>query len=694
MMIVLAPHVLAADHLLEGGNSDHTEEGFIRADENGGSGANNHAMGSAMESGAVVPPEVEDDEETARMMALMGEDALHRWQETRLQVSALLGSIGAPPLDCPSQTGVVYSPEATMRTVEEEEAIRPDNHGNSNDESGQRSRLFRNQQESVLDMTAAHVALLQTMHRMLESLSVGASVRLGLGPIHESAVPEHGNRRLVARAEKSWVAHELRRRNGTTKSEGVQTSHPLPLRLSMHRARTVLHRVMADQAASLQRCSRIAPPHAQQYPPLEDPCGPPLAGVAATDWGEFARDLQHSLPPSQVVLTLSRLRGWACRLGDQVSTCLSVLLARPTPLPAPGRAISTLGQSAQSAREQTALLHAAFPLCRQLRPPEDVGGPVLVKDGCTINVVTAETNTIESVCSAAPKQRKQGQVEKDIVSLRSALTAARVCLWAFESYRAASLNEKAREDDTGAEDAGIAGGETPEVWWRGFRNMLDRAAALTSDVEMEVQRCATPVSERNSATRVAAARADAAEGGARDSAAWAEEEHVSTAAKVEDERVRPWDKGQGAGGQEQNKGDDAKRTQVFMGSGMRKPPPRPSGNLRSRDQKCSPQPPGRSLAAADPTLLLQDLKERLEAIGMSSKEHEVVVTSAETDEALDKNHGIGTSLLMAKLSHGPKQTEKKSQPFFLGVSGSLLAELSTTITQGISPCDADISNKH
>ena len=129
--------------------------------------------------------------------------------------------------------------------------------------------------------------------------------------------------RLVARAEKEWVARK--RQQSPSKlprancyASAVNSRRP---RLALQKVRTILHRALVDQAASLQgMLAAIAT--------ATTPC------KEATEWNQFALDLQHSLllhhhPPggAAAVLTLSRLSSWVDRLGDYLSFALSERLS-------------------------------------------------------------------------------------------------------------------------------------------------------------------------------------------------------------------------------------------------------------------------------------------------------------------------------------------------------------------------------
>jgi len=137
---------------------------------------------------------------------------------------------------------------------------------------------------------------------------------------------------------------------------------------------------LVDQAASLQgMLAAIA---------TTTPC------KEATEWNQFALDLQHSLllhhrPPggAAAVLTLSRLSSWVDRLGDYLSFALSERLSvRHLEALAAAEeeedddksmttatAMATRGaarRSTQFAKERIAFLHAACPPSRPARNDE------------------------------------------------------------------------------------------------------------------------------------------------------------------------------------------------------------------------------------------------------------------------------------------------------------------------------------
>eukprot|EP00581_Thalassiosira_minuscula_P014027 CAMPEP_0183717584 /NCGR_PEP_ID=MMETSP0737-20130205/11169_1 /TAXON_ID=385413 /ORGANISM="Thalassiosira miniscula, Strain CCMP1093" /LENGTH=103 /DNA_ID=CAMNT_0025947057 /DNA_START=9 /DNA_END=317 /DNA_ORIENTATION=+ len=97
-------------------------------------------------------------------MMQLDQKLLHQeWKDVRLKVSTALGSIGAPPLS--SSTRIHTS----------------DHHSSSPSVAAADRVQSQNHLNALLEMANAHAELLATMHRMVELLSVGTGIRLGLG---------------------------------------------------------------------------------------------------------------------------------------------------------------------------------------------------------------------------------------------------------------------------------------------------------------------------------------------------------------------------------------------------------------------------------------------------------------------------------------------------------------------------------
>ena len=141
-------------------------------------------------------------------------------------------------------------------------------------------------------------------------------------------------------------------------------------------------------------------------------------------------------------------------------------------------------------------------------------------------------------------------------------------------------------------------------------------------------------------------------------------------------------------------GDESKyggKTLVFSGSGVGVTTRRIRAARTTGNTSKTPTPssdPRRAFDATDQTMLLRDLELRIKTMGLSREEHEVVVIDKDfgadigrrVDDACERGRIDGRNDAMPDMSAG----RGRHEPFFLGASGSFLAELTSAIN-GIPP---------
>jgi hypothetical protein len=228
-----------------------------------------------------------------------------QWEETRLGVSRILGSIGAAPLiSCPLMSWNL----------------------NSSDTGFDGSTI------AYLDVTfqlaSSHADLIRTISDALELLSTSTSLRLGLGPAH------FGSERVVSRSEKTWAERQL--------------NYP---RLALSKSRRTLHQTMIDQASTLRAMLTST-----------------LDNAEYAQWDLFISDMQYFSQASQnaPVLTLAKLSVWLNGLRDMLSFVMSQFLSQSciklVIQPQNNRWTNQAVQSSQFARERIHFLQSTFKL--------------------------------------------------------------------------------------------------------------------------------------------------------------------------------------------------------------------------------------------------------------------------------------------------------------------------------------------
>jgi len=199
------------------------------------------------------------------------DDAARAWRDARLNVSMALGPIGAPPLIDPSSIDDTI-PAKSIRGEsydvrkggnDHDYANEPNGYINTTQKRAATTASLRANLYVLSEMASAHMELLQTVHCILvETLSVGVGVRLGLGPIISSSSSNGGNGRLVARAEKEWVARKQQQSpsklpRANRYASAVNSRRP---RLALQKVRTILHRALVEHTQqSTGLYGRVAP---------------------------------------------------------------------------------------------------------------------------------------------------------------------------------------------------------------------------------------------------------------------------------------------------------------------------------------------------------------------------------------------------------------------------------------------------
>ncbi|KAL7480540.1 hypothetical protein ACHAW6_006229 [Cyclotella cf. meneghiniana] len=362
-MIVLGQHVLNSYDLTE--NSDGENSSSVQAATDG------------LKSGVIHLDSPSDK------TIIEGRDPLMKqWHDTRHQVSAMLGSIGAMP--------IASSPPMDFTWASDSDDIH--------------ATTVSSYLHATLKLAASHIPLIRAMNDALDILKTGTSLRLGLGTRNSYY---SGNDGLVSRAEKAWS--ERRPLDPETCSDDGNRSHSCYPRLTLLRSRRILYQAMADQAYLLRSIVVFFHDNVSR---------------AACDWNEFIDDMQYvsQLLPTQTApaLTLSNLSFWINGLRDLLYFVLSQLLADSFVVYFQkdwGGLVTLLKQASQSAKERVYFLTCAFSLSQS-----------------RVDSVTPQTPHCQSESNPNDAEIKRN-ASKLIHQLQSTMEAAQVSLWAFrESF--------------------------------------------------------------------------------------------------------------------------------------------------------------------------------------------------------------------------------------------------------------------
>ena len=314
-MIVLGPHIHHHNdhHVLENNGGDAAEP-----DSNSSANRQYNAFRSSSNSGGGIA-----DEDTGKTHQQSLSDTTGTRSplevrcnnimllQARVEISKLLGSIGAPPL-ISSVTGATTEEVVNINTTP-----------NTREESVQTYL------DNIVELATSHTELLKTMQSCLHMLTIGTGVRLGIGP---NNIP--GSRR----AERAWLERKLRQHD-TAEAVIMESYRP---RLTLHRCRQIVHHAIVDQTSSLHSIA----------------CGQRVNFEGVTDWDDFVHDLKHTIE-SNCVLTLSQLTKWVDSVGQFLRALLSEFLFEETQSKSRTATI-TIANSVQMARERNVFLQSAF----------------------------------------------------------------------------------------------------------------------------------------------------------------------------------------------------------------------------------------------------------------------------------------------------------------------------------------------
>jgi len=387
-MIVLGPHihhhnghhVLDADPASYADSSANRPYNAFRSSNTDGGGrvdedeemSNNHQQSLSAATAIMSPLEVMYN---------------NKLSQTRVKISKLLGSTGAPPLTSSVDCCILGTHNNSQASHNSEKVININASQTTSEESVQ-AHL-----DSIVELAKSHTDLLQTMQSCLHMLTIGTGVRLGIGPNNSS-----GSRR----AEIAWLERKLRQHD-TVEAAILKSYKP---RLTLHRCRQILHHAIIDQSTSLQS---IISRHRVKFDGI-------------TDWDEFIQDLKHTME-CNCVLTLSQLAKWTDSVGKFLGALLSELLSRSFhwkmflledthPIDS---VRTTIASSVQMARERIVFLQSAFTVT-------------------TSSIVTAS-------CEDDHPARGNNEIpymNNLIDVLKSNLEGAHISLWALEESRTRS----------------------------------------------------------------------------------------------------------------------------------------------------------------------------------------------------------------------------------------------------------------
>ena len=400
-MIVLGPHIHHHnDHhnLVEGGgNIDLAPNSETPFNREYNAFRNNGNSGGGDEDGRHDHQQsLSDETSTASTRSPLEATCTNMLFKQRLEVSKLLGSIGAPPLFPPNDTkdnNVRGANEKSLAHQNCEEAMMIDTERQHTKEESVQIYL-----DNVVELAASHTELLQCIQSCLHMLTIGTGVRLGIGP---------NNIPASRRAERAWLERKLRS-HSASKEAMIKSYKP---KMTLHRYRQILHHAIVDQTTSLQN---IVAQHGVHFPGI-------------TDWDNFAHDLKHTLE-SDCVLTLSRLLKWTEQVGKYLGATLSELMT-PSRLKFSllekthyvGSETAIIASSVQEARERIIFLQSAFSM------PSSI-----------------TTKSCEDDLTRACGKDDDRDVNNLIDSLKSNLEGAQISLWAFEE--AHSRSEESESD--------------------------------------------------------------------------------------------------------------------------------------------------------------------------------------------------------------------------------------------------------
>jgi hypothetical protein len=597
-------------------------------------------------------------------------------EDARLEVSKLLGSIGLPPL-------------LTMTSM--------------NASSSHSSCHL--QVVHVIEYANAHIDLLHSMHSVLDTLRSGTSLRLGLGV---SGVGGGGDsRHVVSRVEKAWIMRQRRqqllleegmssitaeimhsndnvdylstnndRRDNlititmaTPQCVGHDKSVPKDsaaeatnttrrrtntLLLTFHKLRNTLHRAIVDQAMSIHDTMKY---HHENIIPTTT-----TTTVLLDEWNIFVHDLCYTITSHDApTLSLSRLSNYIDKLGSYLSLTLSVFLlvdntefdnTTNSCCSSSSSCSDIIKRSIQFAKERSAYLQSACPMSYQHHDEDDIN------------------DTATATAAMRQENRATGSIDNILLlkNLQDTFESARICLWAAVGQSQQPLHSCYQTKDDSNEE--IA--EDARDWWTQFKYYIDRSYALIPVVEAQYHHLTEKTAIVNEQRRK--------EG--------TDEDHVDSLNNNCCNNIVEVleDVGKSTTLLLDNRSDELEyyvdKTIVFSGSGIGMSNNVTQQSIIREKTKSSlsstSSRPARTFNMMDQTMLLQDLEHRLKSMGVVL-EHEVIMdTTAEFDNTqTSSNSGGVINSWDDTISENP--IKNRSNPLFLGVSGSLLVELTSAI---------------
>lgn len=475
-----------------------------------------------------------------------------QWEETRIDISRMLGSIGAPPL-----TALTFA-----------------QHDNDIDLSNANNACIDDSLylDATSHLSASHVNLIKTMDNALNILVSSTSLRLGLGVTHSE------NERAVFRAEKTRAERHLE----NDKLNACGRCHP---KLTLSRSRQILCQIMIDQAVSLRATLT--------FDDLE-----------YKKWDEFIDDMQYcyKLNSSQnaPVLTLSKISIWMNDSRGLLCFVLSQLLSQK----AVTKDVSYIKQSCQFVRERFEFLQSTFSLSAPTQVDNSFQAP-------------------QDDSKMPFNDESARHAMKMMYQLQLTLEAAQHSLLGMRHSFLEDHSKSADSDDT-------------IVWWSQLNDLLSETESAMNHFKSQYlphkHDDMVEISDEGAQSKLIT-------------------HTISSGIEIVDDAP---DEHLGSCSQTLNSiHKHADKTWVFSASGAYKQGPRPS-STRTGDLL-------HSTKAFGQTLLIRDLEKRLNKIQLAD-EHNAV--------QLDEYNGD-----MAEL----KPCERQAVPFFMGVEGSLLSELSNAL---------------
>jgi len=382
------------------------------------------------------------------------------------------------------------------------------------------------------------------------------------------------------------------------------------------------------------------------------------------------------------MLTLSQLSSWLSRIGCLLSYILSGCLSSGGLVYLfEDSCTGIMRLSTQMANERVAFLTSAFPLTvrDQKEHKHDTNGSESTNLGWARNSEGNEP-------THSQLHRSERQAKKIIERLYSIMDTARVTLWAFQNsfsngshaifhcdecdkYDCPHNNQKSLSEVFVEHEI-----ESPNVWWSEFKELVSQTWASVSEFEDHFRMKSNGDSGKDD-SRVAEQNAETSNKFVTDQCSELVSNIPSNVSAVDF-----------AGGDNVTDAQCAEKTLVFSGRGTH------NKTLRNNPSKCNnvvlPPP---AFSAMDQMILLRDLEKTLKTMRLA-EEHEVVAGDHDVNTEMNQNKcfqsigdskSVNGSVKTATAKSSKQKDIGSSQPFFLGVSGDLLSELSIAVMENL-----------